>query len=272
MLIGQLFYFEKELSKLGTHAGVEDFLNIEIATISKNELISLKGDSSSMEFSSKLKELFIQNYLNLLTQNQLYSALNFWKLLTSALKVDLSISTNSDFQRELLDWIDDGCELSDLKHRVLGIGSRTSNEQDFALYYGLHVLYKIYLVSSSSDTETSQLNLSVESQTTAIEFNNLPEILIIASTSIKPFVENLDCIFIDNSSLKDDIANQVSVNLSEFESIKLLIIDSQDLDLLHKIKKVNTKNVLVTQLNFSSSQEDNFFDVLVKQTLGINLS
>lgn len=272
MFLGQLFYYEKELSKLGADLVISDFLNIEIAGVDKSSLTELNNYNSTDEFAIKLKESFIQNYLNLLQENQLLSSVAFWKLLTAATKDEIKVYPKTEFQSQLLDWIYNDGEIKNIQKTVLNQGGYSDNQEDFALYYGLHVLYLVYESQTNSDYLSRTLELAIVDNSQNQEFSTEPEMIIITSNIIKPLVNNLNCIFVSNDETEEIIASTVTSNLNQFSQIKLIIIDSQDLELIKKVKKANITNALVVELNFSSNQEDNFFDTLVKQTLGINLS
>jgi len=272
MLLGQLFFYEKELSRLGTNVVVSDFLNIEIAG-TQDYIKDLQYIENIDEFGLKLKEIFIANYQSLLSQNGLHQALSFWKYLTSALQENIDLRPNSEFQKAILEWILAGSELKDIENNVLGYGKYSNDQEDFALYYGLHVLYLIYLSQKNSAYAAGDLDLSLlQNQLTESELSPEPEMLIISSNNIKPLIKNLNCIFVASDSTKEIIVEKTKESLNQFTSIKLIIVDTQDLELLYALKKANTDNVLMVELNFSGTQENNFFDALVKQTLGINLN
>lgn len=272
MLLGQLYYYEKELTKLGSNLVVQDFLNIEIAGVNKSHLAEIEGYDSIDEFGIKLKELFIQNYLKLLQENQLFQALNFWKLLTSAVKEDnVTVAPKSEFQAQLLDWVYTDGEIKNIQSKVLNLGRYSDNQEDFALYYGLNVLYQIYQSQNDSSYSNQSLDLEIVDNSSNLEYNQNPEMILITSNAIKPLISNLNCIFVPNDEPKEIVSNLVTTSLNQYSDIKLIIIDSQEPELIQAVKKANITNALLVELNFSSNQEDNFFDVLVKQTLGINL-
>ena len=272
MFLGQLYFYEKELSRLGSNIVVDDFLGIEIAG-TQLAIKDLQGIGNIDEFGLKLKEIFIANYDILLTENKLYKALSFWKYLTSAIQENIDLKPSSDFQKALLEWILAGSELKDLENEALSYGKFSNDQEDFALYYGLHVLHLIYLSQKNSAYSESALDLSLlENDVLETELGTEPEMLIISSNNIKPLINNLNCIFVASASTKEIIVEKTKAALNDFNSIKLIIVDTQDQELLHSLKKSNTNNVLLVELNFSGTQENNFFDILVKQTLGINLN
>lgn len=272
MLLGQLFFYEKELSRLGSNIVVSDFLGIEIAG-TQEAIKDLQGIDNIDEFGLKLKEIFIANYEVLLSENKLYKALSFWKYLTSAIQENIDLRPSSEFQKAILEWILAGSELKDLENNVLGYGKYSNDQEDFALYYGLHVLYLIYLSQKNSAYSASDLDLSMlQNEGLVTELAAEPEMLIISSNNIKPLMNNLNCIFVASDSSKEVIVEKAKAALNDFSTIKLIIVDTQDQELLYALKKANTTNVLLVELNFSGTQENNFFDLLVKQTLGINLN
>ena len=274
MFLGQLFFYEKELHKINSSVGAFSILDIEIAGIVdtfKNQLREIKDKN---EMLLELKEAFINGYEKVLIDNSLFKTLDFWKRITSPVfKLNVAVGA-SNFQNEVNNWLEASSLALDLKKGLLTDGILTTSEQDYALYYGLHTLYIInnLLVGQDEVLDFDKLLTSKDVIVHQKELSENPQVLIVASVEVEPLIKDINGIFIRNSDSLEIVKESVIKSIKSNPEIRLILIDSKEKLCYMEILKLNLANILVTELQFSSTLEDSFFDEIVKKTLGINLT
>lgn len=272
MLMGELFYYDKFLDRIEFPLSVENLDQVKIFLVDPLDPQEFL-ESQSSEIAITVRDRFSERFLEVLTSLQLTFAQKFWNLLTSPqVSQDFDLNSGSEFQSELIKWMQDGFNLENLPE-ILSQGRLTSSEQDFALYYGLRVLYVLTEQPKKIDLEIFDFK---ESSAQALS-NPTPdsEVLVICKQYLAPLFVNLNIQF---SPITDDPAHaleNVKRILKEFPKIKLIIIEETDnWEVVKKYLQKNLGNsVLVTSLVLEQNQHQTggYFDALVKKTLGIRL-
>ena len=273
MFLGQLYYFEKELDKILISSSYSALLDIELAGVDPSFVAELRKLNSSSQILLELKEIFIRGYESVLLNNGLKKSLDFWKWITSPVNKVNGAVPQTEFQSNIVNWLRSGGGLMQLKHEILVEGRLCNQEQDFALFYGLHALYKINTFLAGTGEEVTTIPALSSQKHTVLEQDLLenPQILVIASTNIEPLVTNINCVFIRNSDDIETIKNNLSKAILDNPSLNLILVDSAHADLYNYIQKLKLENILTSQISFDDTTENSFFDNIVKQTLGIRL-
>lgn len=269
MFLGQLYYYEKELDKVAISSPAASLLDIEIAGVDQAFISNIKTLSDTSQMLIELKERFIRGYELVLKENSLEHSLDFWKYITSPVFKQEVARPTTEFQQVIADWLIQGASVGFLKNEILVAGKLINDEQDFALFYGLHVLQKINGFLSGADEHIVQIESKKVIPELTQELAENPEIIVVASSAIEPLLININCLFVRNSDPVQVLKTNISKLLQDFESIKLILVDNQDL--LEALSNQKFEGILISQINFVDNQSDNFFDDLVKKTLGIRL-
>ena len=271
MLLGQLLFFEKELGKLPFNVSLKNILEIEIASLNREFLNSLQNEVDQSSALNKLKNHFIVSYKELLVQNSLKMAVVMWDAITDhRISLEKPNYKHTLFQGQVYDWIEAGSSIHDLHTDILKSGKLSSDEQDFALYYGIHFLDTLLRVQESI-TDVADLDIVTPVKSVFNdEFIENIELLVVGPNEFQPLFTNINIGFIDSAEPK------VNQKIDEFRSLnptlKLILIDeSLDIPLIHDKKELDSE-LLVSTIDFNSQASSGFFDNLVKKTLGIKLN
>lgn len=282
MILGQLYYYHKVLDQFPFPVTLENLEKLEILGLEKLQKKDYQ-EFSQIELNRKIRDEFSAFFPNILKENKLNFSSEFWRDLSSPI-----ISTNSldkpysksrpksDFQRNLLDWNNSGCNLDDLK-TIIKEGEFLGAEEDLAILYGIKVLF--LLSKSSENISGLELNLT-NSKEQSQELSTESEILVITKNFFSPLFININCEFLlakedeDNRSL----GKRIQEVLTKQSQIKLVLLAIEDLDVEEKVnwlQKYLPKEILVTSVDlFKQEQSENqtFFDKIVKKTLGVRLT
>jgi hypothetical protein len=276
MILGQLYYYHKVLDQFSFPVNLENIEKLEILGLSK-VLKKNYEDLNEIEISRKIRDEFSANFPQILKENKLNFALNFWLELTSPIKneSDTKIKPNSDFQQKLLEWNLQGGKIEDIEE-LIRYANLLNQEEDLAIFYGIKVLYLL--------TKTSQNNLELKLNTskTSKEVENLswqPEILVITKNFFSPLFININCQFLLEKEEENnkDLTKKIEQVLNKPNNIKLILLVTLDPKKEEKIdwlQKYLAKEILVTSIELEKnnvSSDQTFFDKIVKKTLGVRL-
>jgi hypothetical protein len=271
MLLGQLLYFEKELGKLTINTTLQNLLDIEVASLDREFLISLQSEVDQSFILNQLKNHFIVNYKELLIQNELNKAVVVWNAITDH-KITLEKGSYNPtlFQTQIHDWIQGGSSIHDLHTDILQSGKLSTDEQDFALYYGIHFLDTLLRVQQH-DPETTDSPI-VESSRPSFDddFSEDIELLVVGPNEFLPLFTNINIGFIDSTTL--NLGEKIDKFRLGNPAVKLILIDESLDTSTVQFKKETDSDLLISTIDFNSQPSVGFFDNLVKKTLGIKLN
>jgi len=275
MFLGQLFYYEKELHKISESGVATSILDIDVAGIENTFKTELKTVVEKSEMLLEFKEAFINGYEKVLIENSLFKALDFWKRITSPI-FKLGVATGaSDFQIAVENWLESGSFIYDLKKGLLTEGSLASTEEDYSLYYGLHVLFVINQFLVGRQDQTKEPEAIVGSKEIVLDdksFSENPQVIIVASVEVEPLIKDINGVFVRNSGTLEMVKESIVKAVKSNTEIRLIIIDSKDNLLFREISKLNLPNILVSEAGFNQKIGDTFFDDIVRSTLGVKLT
>ena len=105
------------------------------------------------------------------------------------------------------------------------------------------------------------------------EINLHKEILVLTELYKAPLFTNLNCEFLSlpDSLSPKEILDKIETKLGIFPTIQLILIDKSDNESLITFLNKYLPNVLITSLELNN-QSENYFDKIVKSTLGIRLN
>lgn len=276
MLLGQLFFYSKELDKLLESGDIQLLKNTQILGIDSDYL--KKPDLLAKNDVLKILVDFIETYQVILKKESLQPSYNFWSTLVDPLKKDADLSKiKSDYLKQLYNWIETGSKLKELPE-LLSNGVLTTTEGEYSLYYGLNVVYTLNsLISSNSIDSIADLVNSFANDVQTHSFSETPQVIVISSLNNNPLFKNINFFCLNTQDANhQSIAQQIKNITFQTPSISIILIDesyiSNSKDLEKQIKKVpELKNIFLISLKLSSFSNDNFFDEIVTSTLGVRL-
>jgi vacuolar-type H+-ATPase subunit F/Vma7 len=270
MLLGQLYHYDKFLDTLESQNNIEQLQKTEILSLDLNSN-DFKGLDLS-QLTQELRNQFSFSFGKVLEENNLNFANQFWKSVTSPFSSqENKISQSSEFQQKLSQWEKTSLDLEDLR-MILKDGKYSTDVEDFALYYGLRVVY--ILSKFGQKNQENNFKPTSKNLTEATAVNDNPEIVVICDSFEAPLFINLNCQFLPILEDHKLVLENLQKTLMANPEIKLVIIESLDSQDLIKILQRNIdSNILVTALDLKTknNSEKTFFDHLVKKTLGIRL-
>lgn len=267
MFLGQLYFYDAQLADIDTPVTLDQLEGVEFVGLTPIRKEDYKGIGRH-NWLTMIRDQFVDQYGLILQENQLSFAPWMWQRLTSPSESSEGIvSPKSAFQSELLEWMLKGARLEDVKH-ILVTGSLSDNQDDFALYYGLRVLY----IFAEHTPELSEYEpVEAEIDRLDVELSLTPQILVLGSQYLAPLFVNIQCEFQTPAITQEDILQQIQRVIQQNASIELVLIENAEKETLTYLKKRLPESVLVSPLNLEMGQE-NFFDFIVKKTLGVRLS
>lgn len=254
MILGQLYYYEKQIESLNP-----DFSNLKQVDI-------LGVSPSQMETLSKeeITDIFIKEMYGIFDREGHVFNQKFWNYLKSVYKDAQLPTPNNTFQETVVSWLDHDNDYSYFQE-ILQEGVLTTNERDFSLYYALKVLNKLLQFENLSSYSTSEI-LSGKG-----EIKDQPPILCITNSKFFPLYKNYDIIykeFVDDY----DVLVVLIKEVLEQHQLELILIDTQNEELVAQLKKKFKLDSVVSSFSMTDVGSSGFFDILVKDTLGVRLA
>jgi len=268
MLLGQLYYFDKKLESVSQSLQAAEYDSIELMGVSSVDTEVFNGQDLAT-ISRTFRDIFSGSYLQVLQENKLTFAAKFWGYLTSPITPTSTVlAPKSEFQGELLQWLQEGASLQNVSHLIKS-GQLTSDEEDFALYYGLHALSVL-----SVSKQSAQHNINVDDAQETVELNQKSQILIVTDRAMAPLFTNINCIFTEiTDSAEQNVKNTQQILLKNPEVSLILVVsdNSSVAETVELLQKKVDPNIFVTTLSFSTDSASGYFDDLVRKTLGVKL-
>lgn len=268
MLLGQLYHFNKVLDDIKLPLTPESISSVELAGLPRQNSEDFQGMSSD-DIARNLRDQFSRNYEKLLEGESLSFAYPYWKLLVSPLvETAETLDADSDFQSQLISWQQNEFDLSQISD-VLAAGRLALNDEDFAIYYGIRVLS---VLSDLEESHKHSTDINVPEVKPAAEVSERAEILVLTREYLSPLFVNLNCKYLPILAEPKETLKSIEYVLAEESEIKLILIDAQDEKLVQYLQKNLPQNLLITSVQFENFAKDDFFDQIVRKTLGVKLS
>lgn len=279
MLLGQLYAYSASINKIPSQIKPEQLNSLEIlgldaVDLSKLADISKTSDLSGQSLNFELKALFIDKYQQVLDQANLQLASATWKFLTSP-KSNIHVDSDSwaaygestnPYVQEVYKWSDGNFPNSDWLE-LLNDGLLSTNENSYAIYYGLAILHKL---STNTNTATTSVNLYLPASNKSHSLNPTP-IIVVCPSLYSPLFVNLGCKFVppqNQENLLLSLENELKNNLN----ILTVLMVGQDILAEKFIKKsLPQLNIISLEWNLEVSKNKGFFDDLAMQSLGVKL-
>lgn len=267
MFLGQLFYYDAKLNQLPLAIEQKRLDLIDLCGVDNTnpELIGL----SSQELSRKLKDIFSKNYINILHENELHGIGVIWKTITSAHIQFDSMIPRSEYQSIIVEWAVDGYAIDKIMALVKE-GQLAQNVDDFALYYGIKVLFELTTLGLEGIYQPSHLSHShFISDIPAQD----PSMIVVTNQRKSPLFKSVSCVTI---LPQDDIYSMVRIlkeKIIEMPTIQIILLDYPLDDYSFQQISKSLPDVLVSQFDLDEldSRSSGFFKAIAKQTLGIRL-
>jgi hypothetical protein len=269
MLLGDIFYYDKELDKFPSQLSAQNLGNIQIFGLGELNPDQYLG-MSDRRIRQAIKDNFINQFTILLSQSSLTRSQKIWKELTSpTFKTHNQTNNFSQFQQSILDWIWSGQSDQGLLELVNETKTLTE-EEDLTLGYALKVIYKLSTLQSGDSHDIAELKPGKLTDTAA----DSPQILILTEPQFFPLFSAQGCL--TTAFVKDPriISHEIKKILETTPSISLVMLDSDQDNLVSHLQKDLGSRVFVTSFNLASnetSQQTTFFDQVVRATLGVRL-
>ncbi len=271
MLLGDIFYYDKELEKFPSELSSSTVANVNLLGLGELNPDDYYGMNDT-EIRQAIKDHFINKFSQVLTQSSLPKAKAIWQELTSPFFKSNSQSTDySEFQLDILDWIRGGEKDNELLELVNQTKTLTE-EQDLVLGYALKVIYKLSSSNfSGTTTDLNQLKPGKFAEYTSPE----PQILILTEPQFFPLFTSQGCLtvaFVEDVKL---LSQEIKKVLETHKSIELIMIDTDHDNIVSYLQKDLGTHVFVTSFNLASTGnagDQTFFDKIVKDTLGVRLT
>jgi hypothetical protein len=270
MILGELFYYNKTLDELSIPLDLDKNLDIELAGLPNLSTKELRI-FDEIEARRVVRDRFAMSYTEVLVSNQLFSAAEFWSALISPKKAKIKSQAVSEFQKSLLDWLENGNNLDNLQD-LLKDAQYSNDESDFSLYYGLKVLLKFSTRSQNHARVDKNHSVNIhESKTDTFVGELKPQIIVLTQDHFSPLFLNLNCVYCPLSTDKALTLQNIDKELILHSDIKMILINKNDSDLLKYLHKHLPSDVLVSSFELENQNTENYFDTITKKTLGIKL-
>lgn len=274
MILGQLYYYQKKVEEFSDKLSAGLVSDIEIFSLPQVDSATFAG-MGSHEIARTLKDMFSSFYLKALKENKLSFAVDFWGWLTSPL-VDSKVALlpRTDYQRELVEWMKKGSSFDDFDALLLD-GSLTTEEEDYACFYGLSVLRALTLFEPSA-AESLLEEASISKIKESVKCSDKPQILVFCDNYVAPLFKNLNCEFAFISHDHEVNLKVAEEKIASNPSLSLVLLVGKDVaESLTLLQRKLSNELLVSALNLNEETgdvKDTFFDRLVKETLGVRLT
>ena len=271
MLIGELYYYDKMLDQVQFPLTPENADQVEVFGVPKINPTEAEG-LSAIEIGTIFRDRFSTAFEEVLREQKLGFTSKFWSLLTSPYsQKDLKLATTSKFQESVSEWASNGFKVSDLPE-ILKLGRFSSSPEDFALYYGLKVLY---LLTSANQTNIKSEKVEHQASEEVQEVSNDQEILVLTTRFIAPLFTNLNCAYLPLTQDPKIALDKIREEIYQNSHIKLIIVEgSENTELVKHLQRNLPPTILITNLELENNNSDTsqtYFDLLVKKTLGIRI-
>lgn len=285
---GQIYFYlsllEQQKKPLTLEQINPDLLGLE--QIDWEKLKTLK----QWQALSYLRDSFLVNFLTILKENKLKLAARLWLFLSNP-KVQnsnkLASVLQSDFQKTLFTWIQEGQNLNELP-TLIAEEIFLQDVDDLFLLYGLKFLY--YL-SQTLDQNLPKIDLGQSQSKFEIQnnwFNSQKQILVICNSETLPLFTYLGCICVSENDLEksvdfkseqkiflylNSLAEKINQTLAKFSVDLILLVDSQLSEEYVKILKTKLQQptISIYQVDLLENYQQSYFAKLAYQTLGIKL-
>lgn len=258
MLLGQLYYYDKELERL--QDGLENIQNVEILGI----------DSGAYKFTyfDEIRVQVISDFIDGMEkvfENQKYRFnILFWKYLKSVLKGYQVPQAASDFQSVVVDWVESDYS-SQAFREILESGDLLTKEDDFALYYALKFLHKVLNFDNFA-----QVIREYSGFESGVELASDPQILVITKPHYYSLFKNINVDFLSIYEDKRLLEEQIRERISK-KPISLLLLDGASEELFDFVSRKFRQELVISDFSLEGQEGVGFFDKIVKETLGVRL-
>ncbi|MEM1312493.1 MAG: hypothetical protein AAGF07_03450 [Patescibacteria group bacterium] len=270
MILGELYYYEKVLDELRIPLDLSKSIDIDLSGISVINTKDLRH-LNEIEARRYVRDVFAMSYGKVLSENKLVSACKFWEALVSPKKSKTDTHFESEFMESLFKWLNKGGQASSLSI-LLKDGKYSTNESDFALYYGLKVLLKLSNLPQSLSDDLELRNNYKSSLLEAVAHDTKPQIIVLTQDFFSPLFINLNCVYSPIVEDKEVTLRNIDKELLQHSEIKMVLVNSPDLELIKYLKKHLPSDIIVSTFELENHQTQNFFDRITKKTLGIKLT
>ncbi len=275
MLLGELYAYTAKIKDIPVEITADNLFNVSVLGLEDSDLKGLsmlRGE----DLRNQLKNVFSNNYQQILIENNLNLALQMWRSIINPTVENSSIKTNLAYFQLVQNWLNNS-ENYDWSE-ILSDGSLTTEANSYAVYYGLAVLYSFSTKNYSSQSEFSLVNSNTSNQKEEI----IPSLVLVVCPAVySSLFVGLGCIFVleqeDENlilSLKSEIdLQQLNQNYQSKQVAILLVGQSSDKEKVVK-KKFPNYNVINLEWDIWFNKKVNskgYFDELVMSTLGVRL-
>lgn len=267
MSLGQLYYFEKEVSSLSKPITPDSIIGLSLpGNIMTHQI---QESQNKYEAVIHIKDEFISVYKQYLSDNNYKNELCVWNYATSASTNPFQSNAHiSSYAQEIIRCVDEGFDYISWNN-LLKQGSLLTDSGDFSLYYGLHVLYALYQASHNIERRET-LSDYPSSYPEALENSTSNSALVVCQNRFKPLFASVGCIVYDQELSETNLIKNVIDCIESNGSIQIILI--QNTSLFHLVKKhTSIYKIPVVPIHLDQNNQDGFFDLIVKQTLGVKL-
>ena len=254
MLLGQLYYYDKELDRL--QPGRENLGQVELLGVPSTAQPPLTTD--------QVVDLFIQSIWQIFREENYRFDRAFWEYLKSVQAGSELPPARSEFQETVLEWVGTDYAYANFEE-VLRAGELTVDEEDFALYYALRALHKLvgfeHLVSEKTE-------LSEETQP---EIAEATPILVVTEPRFFPLYKNLGIEYMHLIWPLETLLKRVHEEVRD-RRYQMVLVDTQDEEVLAALSKKLKGEALVSGFSMEPEVEGGFFQKIVRDTLGVRLT
>ncbi|GAB4143935.1 MAG: hypothetical protein OHK0017_01940 [Patescibacteria group bacterium] len=277
MLLGQLYYYEKILDSITLPLTPEKLMQLDLPGINYLSSEGFRGLADS-ELAAQLRDIFIPSYGKLLQDENLTDSYKLWKRLTGPLNLEYEFEPRTPFQEKINSW-QKGLHDSLTLQELINEGKYSLDPNDFYIYFGLRVIYTFSRLEleTINNIDLNELISSLEPDQDNLEYSDKPGILVVCNESLSPLFANLNCECITRTSNHQLMVSQLKDVLANEPTIQMILIEGYHTEELVKyIRPSIDSSIVITQIHISHNsrgdEPQNFFDDLVKQTLGVRLT
>jgi hypothetical protein len=266
MLLGQLYAYSNYLNSFPAEINQENVTSLQILGLDKTDLEEI-SQLSSEALKVELKDKFCLNFQQILLDNNLHLALKVWQVITSPLANLQFPKTSNSYLKLVKEWEEQDFARAMLPDVLLD-GLLSTDENSYAVYYGLSVIHKL--------ASENHIKIDILLADELVHQEKLQEIssttlAAICPSIYSPLFVNLGCIFIPELN-QEKLIKAVTEKLAEHPQISLILLVGQT----ENTWKVLTKefpnlDIINLEWNIWEEKEKGFFDELAMQSLGIRL-